>query len=303
MTLRLLLLLFAACVGVSAQSQPPTPGNANTNRPAKKQTSNQTNQTQPVPSLSQQLPPINVSVNTTSVAEAPRTEQSHDGDGTTADWWMVGITLVATVLGAFGAYTAWQQFKNQHSQTMEALRYAREGLDTARQDQILTHRPKLIVRNVVVDGLMAGVGFVPNKSGEMKLTNCRLWITNVGLTDAVVLRTEIQWFFGSRLPMENPINADVLNGGVTQNLTIKAGEIREINPPDYPFDFTGFQHINNAAEKIPMKQQKHLWLIGYVRYQDSKGTFLRHTFFCRKYDAVRGFFKIDRRRADYSYVD
>lgn len=322
--MRLALIAFLLLAeGASGQrSQPPPPGGGNTERQTE-----QTRQTasQPAQPSQNQIPvSVNVSVNPEFKAPEPQTNQGADYWGTVADWGMVGITLLGTGLAVVGARIAWQQFKTQRDQTIEALEYAKDGVavsrtanehalaeakraeDRARTEMILAHPPRLAIRNVSIPGISPLARGKRTKLGDLtdELTGEYL-IANVGRNEAIVEAVYSQWIVGE-LPMTNPCQEAT---GRTINLRIPAGmnhtveaEPGKINwgVRDSAGGVLTFDEENDDMIAI-LDREKPVYLIGFVAYRDTLGGF-RRTMFCRSFDYDTGRFKpvID---PDYNYKD
>ena len=120
---------------LATASQPPAPGRANTNRATQEQPQRQSDQAKSPESLTNGAVPPQVSIAPTFVQNSPTPNQSNNGSGTTADWWMVGLTFLIAIATFVLAANAITQFKAQTRHTTEALALAREANEQAAQDR------------------------------------------------------------------------------------------------------------------------------------------------------------------------
>ncbi|MDP3719336.1 MAG: hypothetical protein Q8T13_16365 [Acidobacteriota bacterium] len=167
---------------------------------------------------------------------------------------------------------------------------AKVSADVAKETMLLTHRPRLIVRNVVVDGFDQGIL-------DDKLTNCRVLIANTGTTKATLIKAHAEWLFAKHLPMENPVSK--VHHPDQDPAVMGAGAIRTINMGEFSFDFDG--HLTIFGEGEPHPRAPKIFVIGYVKYKDDLGI-LRRTYFGRQFDRVkRRFIEVDH--PAYEYAD
>lgn len=160
---------------------------------------------------------------------------------------------------------------------------------------VLTQRPKLIVRNVVVKPL--GITpewntpiFQPGHSVEGEFQ-----VVNVGGTPATIFQSGC-WVFWNQvaLPMHRPYDHLGQTNpvrGVLQPGTSFVGSFMSERPMD-----------EHAAEIWQAGNQWHLYIMGWIEYKDDLG-FVRRTAFCRQFDVRRGrrFFAVDD--PDYEHAD
>jgi len=266
---------------MSASQQPPpkTP-----TQPERETPTNQSGAAPSVPATTN--PPVSVNVKPSMVQHAPNHEEGNHGRGSDADWPMFWVTLAATLAGFGLLYLGWQQLQVQRREAEQALRASQETL-------ILTHRPRIIVRNIDVIGLeMYSNSFqfaVPEK------LEGRLMVTNSGFTVATIIRFHAEWLVTDRLPIANPVFD---RKAIQMSQKIAPGGSHRIDLPEWKLDsFTDFASISGLADR----PNHTLWLIGIVKYRDQLGN-LRQTVFGRKLDRTVGRF-IPVENADYEYAD
>jgi len=171
---------------------------------------------------------------------------------------------------------------------------AKAQTESSQKTLVLTQRPKLIVRNIVVktpgDPLRQPALFQPGYSVEGEFQ-----VVNVGGTPATITASGC-WVFWNQvaLPMHRPYDGLTANNpvdGILQPGTFVSGRFMSDKPMD--------QH---AAEIFQAGNEWYLYVMGWVEYRDDLG-FVRRTSFCRKYDVRRGrrFFAVDD--PDYEHAD
>jgi len=196
------------------------------------------------------------------------------------DWGILGVTLAYTLI-SLGLLDATRRQAKLAKIAAEAAgtnaQAAKEQAEIAQQTLVLTQRPKLMVRNVVITAPRP-----PGIQGEIPLFQPRyeisgkLYVVNVGGT---VATTQECWCWGvpiqGELPMEPPYE-----GGMGYPLTqkLKPGE-------SMPITFRNLKEIGNEGPLI--RQGSDNWafyVMGWIAYADDLGL-VRRTAFCRKWDA------------------
>ena len=172
---------------------------------------------------------------------------------------------------------------------------AKAQAELTQKTLVLTQRPKLIVRNVVINTPSTTVEwntpiYQPGHSVEGQFR-----VVNVGGTPATITQSGC-WVFWNQvaLPMHRPYDSLGANNpvaGILQPGTSISGRFMSDRPMD--------QH---AAEIWQAGNQWYLYVMGWIEYKDDLG-FLRRMAFCRKYDVPRGrrFFAVDD--PDYEHAD
>jgi hypothetical protein len=287
MTMRILALLFAVCVAVSAQSQPAPPN-------AKGQSK------RTIPAQVQQVPaspvPLNVSVGPIVITTPPDTgEQKHEY-GSEADWAMVTWTKIATIIAFTLAVIAWIQFRKQTKQTIQALGHAKDAVTEARNANaateraiVIQNRPRAVVRHIVVKGI---------DSGELgKLREGYALVTNVGSLPITLTGFRAEWVSVKKLPIENPMLLKKTMLG--EPINIDPIRFARLPLPDKDIDTLDHhrQFWHDDKEKSVPKELLHL--IGVLKYKDAIGG--RRVYFCFLYDSrANRFRKVPHPNYNYS---
>jgi hypothetical protein len=152
----------------------------------------------------------------------------------------------------------------------------------------LTHRPRIIIRNVVIGDLDSAI------SGSLNLTGGTLRLANIGETDAFILKAWHILIVLDRLPMSNPANdADAPDD---LPITLPPGAVHVLQLENLT--------IQNLSDFRAVRGTGHddtLFLIGWVKYRDRVAT-IRRTYFCHRFDAkIARFIPVED--PDYSYTD
>jgi hypothetical protein len=217
-----------------------------------------------------------------------------------ATWsnWALAIFAAVAALIALRTLRAIRRQAEIANESLSAERKATEAAkaqaELSQKTLVLTQRPKLIVRNIVVktpgDPLRQTAPFQPGYSVEGEFQ-----VVNVGGTPATITQSGCRVFWNQvALPMHRPYEHLSPNNpvrGVLQPGTSVVGGFMSDRPMD--------QH---AAEIWQAGNQWSLYVMGWVEYRDDLG-FVRRTVFCRRYDVGRGrrFFAVDD--PDYEYAD
>jgi hypothetical protein len=195
------------------------------------------------------------------------------------DW----IIALSAAIYAFFAYRQWQTIRQQAK--------------IAQQTLVLTQRPKLIARNIVIEQPDMNILDVAQDLTPGLYFIWRLVIANIGGTPATITAAG-SWIYAleGELPMERPYDRHpVRNAPVVPN-KLAAGE------PGVLKIGLAIEHViglHDILSKTP--PQTYLYVMGWVAYADDFGT-TRHTAFCRRWDwEKRWFFAVDN--PDYEYAD
>ncbi len=199
---------------------------------------------------------------------------------------MVGVTLFATLAGFGLLWLGWEQFRIQKREADQALRVSQQTL-------VLTHRPRIIIRNIDVNGLE-----MYRNSIEFAVPSTlegRLMVTNSGFTEATIIRFHAEWLVTDKLPIANPVFDKPAK---EMALVVQPGGSHRLDLPEWKLEnFHDFASIAGLADR----PNHTLWLIGIVKYRDQLGN-LRQTVFGRKLDRIAGrFAPVDN--SDYEYAD
>ncbi len=196
------------------------------------------------------------------------------------DW----IIALSAAIYAFFAYRQWQTIRQQAKATNRQAEIAQQTL-------VLTYRPKLIVRNVVMEQPDMRNWTVPQDIKTDQLFVWRLYVSNIGGTPATVTETGC-WIILvlGELPMERPYE------GRSGNTVITGMKVaNKLFPGE-----SGTLHIALLGEQVeggqdPIKglqgypKQLHIYVMGWVTYVNDIGI-VRRTAFCRRYDWARQYF-------------
>jgi hypothetical protein len=164
---------------------------------------------------------------------------------------------------------------------------AKESADAAMASIILTHRPRVILRNIDVPDI---------EKASCDGTGGEIWATNIGNTTAHVIKFDAVWFIGDKLPIRNPYARSAPTQAIVKPLP--AGTSDKFVLPDLPVKELV---THRAIHDDPDILGPALYLIGVLKYRDDL-TNLRRTGFCRRYDRHSGRFRpVDDQ--DYEHAD
>ena len=189
-------------------------------------------------------------------------------------WSQWALVIFAGVAAGF-AYMAFAATRRQANATEQML--------------LLTHRPKIIIRNVVIPELL-----ITNRDTPMnQLTDTfegYYYVANVGGQPATIRRTTEAIMTGPDLPMERP---DKNLSERSISITLAPGESRKVSLDETTLPTQDVCLLINA--------EINAYLLLLIEYTDTTGT-VRHTSACRKFDpASKCFVKVDN--PDYEYTD
>lgn len=185
------------------------------------------------------------------------------------NWWLVGGTIgLIIVTGILAIYTA-KLYKTTAQSAQDAQIIANSQFDEIRHARILQHRPRLHVRNVVVDEPKFKVG-LPIRG--------QFYVSNTGGSNAHVVDSycEVFWSQGG-LPMKRPYEGKNGNGAIADSPTISAGESAR-----------GRFESHAAFDSAMMLGNKSMisadiYVMGWIEYTDDI-SIRRRTAFCRRYE-------------------
>ena len=195
--------------------------------------------------------------------------------------------VAAFVIAAFTATLWWS--------TQGMLAATNKTIKLARNEFISTHRPRLRVKNVVIDRPPKGEPLF--KTG--RVISGQLDIINIGVNRALYHDGHCSVFCTREgLPMQRPFSEEQVNLRPDKT-TLWSGESVTVT---FRSAATAPEHIENAGSRVI-----HGWdvyVMGWVTYIDD-ATAVRRTGFCRKFKASH--FGEGRFRAvknpDYEYED
>lgn len=150
----------------------------------------------------------------------------------------------------------------------------RKSAEAARQSIFLTHRPKLVVRNVVVPPLeiMHRQTSMQDllKADDLGRFEGYFQLANMGNTDATIESISDRILIGDRLPMERQYT----NSNLTR-IRLRAGESQQVR----------FTPLNAPVETqlAILNARTEVYVMGLITYTDGLGI-RRETAFCQRLD-------------------
>jgi hypothetical protein len=198
------------------------------------------------------------------------------------------VTAIFTVVLAIATIRLWNstadlaKFAEQQASDMqESIRLAREAAENARQELVLTQRPKLRVRNIVIEDQRVHKGRSPLFE-EKKWVRGKLAVVNVGGTRAVIVGSLcIVYWSPEGLPLQSPCAGREGNAAFTPQFLAVGQAISGMFESEKVMDGRGHTIGTEIVGGL------HLYVMGWVDYRDDIGV-LRRTTFCREYQG-RGF--------------
>jgi hypothetical protein len=189
------------------------------------------------------------------------------------DWIAIfsGIVVaIATVAIAFFTYTL-------NRSTSGMFKVAREQSNDMKATIVLTHRPKLHVRNVVVRQPRPVHAQQPRIFAEGHLVSGQFYVVNVGGTEANITGSYclVHWRQHG-LPMERPYEGENPTPTGLTGITLQPGETAPgIFQSENPMGPQGEDiRLGNAGWRI--------YVMGWIEYTDAINV-RRRTAFCREY--------------------
>jgi len=182
---------------------------------------------------------------------------------------------------------------------MKGADAATEAADAARQSIILTHRPKLVVRNVVVRTPESPYGSAPTGMFDWSTPlGGQFYVSNVGGSMADIVESHCMAFlrYIRPLPMERPYEGQNPNNPIQPGTKlVPGGYTLGVIPPSGTVELELDQSKslgapNEASAKLLSTDVNWmLYFMGWVSYRDDVGN-IRTTCFCRAYDRSKGRF-------------
>jgi hypothetical protein len=194
---------------------------------------------------------------------------------------LANIALVCVAIWAgLIAVRNLEAIERQVSASITAADAAKNSANAARDTFLSTHRPEVKIRAVVMS--------IPKFDTQV---NEFIIATNIGATDATIVKLFTQWIVALRLPMENPMHSAL--DKTTKPMPLPAGGFIRLDLSQVGLSDDDVYNIANGF--------KNLFLFGYLKYTDGRGI-LRRTYFCRRYDReLRRF--VQEENPDYNYTD
>jgi hypothetical protein len=265
--------LLALCA--AALSQEPTPGTGEgKGNPPQKHT---TGSDQPPAQDKQGTQGSSLSINITNTQAGKNDRQEHRAERqekSSPDWWIISLTgvLALATLLQFGALL-WQGCQ------------LKRAVDATKEEFIAAHRPRIRVRNFVLDVAPAIAG--GDAPLEIQKANT-FEIVNVGGTRAKIKEYGCRIHSGNRLPMQRPARGEIAR---VLDIILGPGESASL---DIPKGGLTSGDLNTIG----------VYILGWIGYSDAaESPRIRRTGFCRKYDPTRGRFFPLNDEPDYEYED
>lgn len=219
------------------------------------------------------------------------------------------VVLTLVILRVYkGQLTAMRE-QSQHmkeglEETRRASDAAKSSADAARASIVMTHRPKVIVRNVISPeasrlfeaGAPTSEDFANAfyaRLDEVKEVTGTFQIINKGSSPVAKVRViNATMFIGAVLPPKNPC------GG--HNVVAGLGAV----PPGHQAQDIPLTSVAlDASQMLSVRQEKtFIFAIGKVLYEDELGG-VRRTGFTRRFSMQTGRFVMVKDDPDYEYVD
>jgi hypothetical protein len=203
------------------------------------------------------------------------------------EWWLMTFTGALVVVGLlqFLVYAAQARYMRRGLRISDAnVQAAQRAAIVAERTLVLTQRPKLIVRNVVVARLVPASQVPTFVFLDGHLVTGQLYVVNVGGSDATIVDMGcwVEWT-DQPLSMDRPYEGK--SGNVPIRRTLSPGmSIPVPFQSERPMDESG-RHLNT----FKLDNAWHLYVLGWIEYKDALGL-RRRTAFCRTYNPdVRGF--------------
>jgi hypothetical protein len=170
---------------------------------------------------------------------------------------------------------------------------ASAAVELTRRTFLLSHRPKLIVRNIGVAS--AGQPRIVLEKMPEELAQVRFFVANVG----GVVGTITSWcgrvFINERLPLDSPCGTQTatnvhipLSPGVDKQLEFRLGTAEDL-------------WVRNTQPEQLNTGKRFLWVMGWIEYTDELGN-SRRSAFCRQWDPSSLRF-VPVADADYEHAD
>jgi hypothetical protein len=175
--------------------------------------------------------------------------------------------------------------------TNRQVRLARDALDLAREEFISSHRPRLRIRNVIVNDVQVNITapgqqatqrdrrppFQPNNQITGQLS-----VANIGDTEARVVTSHCEVFWTDKpLPMRRPYEFKADNVFVPDGIKIAAGH-------SIPGSFNSTKLMTEIGHAIALGRDTwKIYVMGWILSID-KRKISRRTAFCREYRHIDG---------------
>lgn len=244
------------------------------------------------------------------VAEAPKNCESYDVFSysawrlaAAADHWSALVTAIATGFVAWFTWTLWRSSEKMWEATKISADASTKATKTAQAEFVATHRPKIRVRNIVIDPPKSADCVELELFAEGYPVRGQLEIANVGGSRADILDGHCMVYWSSEgLPMRRPYEGAVDN--------LRAQERSLLSGQSTTARFRSDRTMEpNIARTFTTQVIRGftLYVMGWVTYAD-RNQDVRRTCFCREYRRIETnafatprFFAVDD--PDYEYEE
>ncbi len=180
------------------------------------------------------------------------------------------ITAVSTFAVAIFTFTLWWS-------TRGMLRATNEIIRLARQEFLSTHRPKLRVRNVVINDPQSADGRKHSLLQPGHVVTGQFYLVNVGESRADILDGHCMVFWNLHgLPMSRPYEGAFDNLQAASRTLLSGESTPVLFRSDRPMGAEGPQIGTNTINA------QSLFVMGWITYCDRNND-VRRTSFCRKF--------------------
>ena len=268
----LFLIIIAMSLALSLYGQTPTPVKPS-NEP-KSDSKNSSKKTQTIQPNSQNPSSSQILQITPQPKQKAADTTNKQDNQASGNGWIRLFTGVLAFVAIVQLITFWIQTHWMHK-TLNATKETTESVkiqaETMQKELVLTQRPKLRIRDVIIPDLR-------DRFPKNKIPNGEFYIVNVGGTPAKITNVGcwVEWLSGG-LPMKKPYDGESPNCPNAVSTKLQAGQ-------GFPLKFIDNRHTwERAWDYIFMGSgDMPLYVMGYVEYIDDIGT-PRRTTFCRQY--------------------
>lgn len=177
--------------------------------------------------------------------------------------------------------------------TRESNEITKEATELTRQSIVLAHRPRLLVKNIIVRVPEGRKDRHTERLAEtLADSGGEMYVVNIGRTKAKMTQMHSEVLIGAQLPMVPPYDG---KAGAAVDISIPPGGHRWFRFPSERYRHErGVNQINQYGE--------HLWVLGWLEYTDDLGN-PRRTAFCRDWSTTTERFSPVKDDPDYEYAD
>ncbi len=219
-------------------------------------------------------------------SDANSNGHKHAGDGEKSpdpDWWIIGLTAGLVLVGAGQVWV----LVRQTGILNKGLTETRNATELTRQSLVLTQRPRIGIRTVILDQPSYGDRFISTSINELIFkptvyVEGTLLMVNIGNSQAMILHSYCRVLNSGepeRIPRQFLEEAAGTGGTLlTENTRLAPGQRVRCT-------FTGSGPSEEQVKHAGSQQfpKLNLYVIGWVDYADEL-KIVRRTTFCRRYD-------------------